>query len=104
MTDTNKITYTNVQHRINAILKSNVLETDDMRSLYKDIELYLAHKLIAGEEDRPMKDVEFFMRSAIFLIDVGKPRDCKLQLEAEIACKLQLEAAIAVLATTHSCS
>ena len=93
MTDTNTITYANVQHRINAILKSNVLDTEDLRSLYKDIELYVAHKFLAGEEDRPMKDVEFFIRSAIFLIE-GKAGDWKLQLEA----------AIAVLATTPSCS
>lgn len=85
------ITYAVIEQRVRDILKEDVLDTEAIRKLYREIEVYNAHKVIAGEDDRQMKDVEFLMRSAIFLMDLGKPGDWKCQMEAVLA----------VLATTH---
>jgi hypothetical protein len=78
------ITYSSVKEKIGTILGADILDKDEMRDFYRQIELYNAHKVIANQDDRLMKDVEFLMRSAIFLMDVGNPGDWKLQLEAAL--------------------
>lgn len=41
-----------------------------------------ARAILEDKDDKIMKDVEFLVRSAIILKDIGRPDDWKLQLEA----------------------
>lgn len=76
------ITYATVKERIEDILKHDIADKETTTTLHRELEVYNATKVIANEDDQPMKDVQFLVRSALFLMDVGNPDDWKAQLEA----------------------
>ena len=76
-----ELTYEETREWIEKMLGSDVLDKDELLKFHRQIEVYNAHKVIAKQMDRNMMDVEFFLRSAIYLIDVG---DQKLQLKAAL--------------------
>lgn len=63
-------------------MQLNILE---LRTFHRQMEKMNAHAIIEDRDDKLMKDVEFLVRSAIFLRDIGNnPNDWKLQLEAAL--------------------
>lgn len=78
------ITYSGVKERIENILKLDIVDRDELKNLHRQIEVYNAHKIIANQDDKPMKDLEFFIQSALFLMNLGNQNDWKLQLEAAL--------------------
>lgn len=76
-----ELTYEKTREWIEKMLGSDVLDKDELLKFHRQIEVFNAHKVIAKQMDRNMMDVEFFLRSAIYLIDVG---DQKLQLKAAL--------------------
>lgn len=78
------ITYSGVKERIENILKLDIVDRDELKNLHRQIEVYNAHKIIANQDDKQMKDLEFFIQSALFLMNLGNQNDWKLQLEAAL--------------------
>lgn len=78
------ITYSSVKEKIESIMGSGIQDKDELVNFHRQIEVYNAHKVIANQDDQLMKDVEFLIRSAIFLMDLGNPDNWKLQLEAAL--------------------
>ena len=76
-----ELTYAETREWIEKMLGSDVLDKEELLKFHRQIEVYNAHKVIAKQMDRNMMDVEFFLRSAIYLIDAG---DQKLQLKAAL--------------------
>lgn len=77
------ITYETVQTEIQNLLKEEAIpDKEGLKNLHRRIEIYNAHKTIANQDDKLMKDTEFLLRSALFLMDLGNQGDWKLQLEA----------------------
>jgi hypothetical protein len=77
------ITYETVRTDIQDLLKEqNIPNKDALKNLHRRIEIHNAYKTIANQDDKLMKDVEFLLRSALFLMDLGNQGDWKLQLEA----------------------
>ena len=76
-----ELTYAETREWIEKMLGSDVLDKQELLKFHRQIEVYNAHKVIAKQMDRNMMDVEFFLRSAIYLIDAGDP---KLQLKAAL--------------------
>lgn len=60
------------------------LDVTELRSFHRQMEVANARAILAGTDDRLSKDVEFLVRSAVFLIDIGSPNDWKLQLQAAL--------------------
>lgn len=82
-----EISYTNVRNKIGEFLKLEALtsqEKNDLVNFHREIECYNARKIIADQDDQQMKDVQFLIKSSIFLVEYGNPRDWKLQLEAAV--------------------
>lgn len=79
------ITYGTVKERIEEILKNNVADKEATTTLHRELEIYNATRVVANQDDQPMKDVQFLVRSALFLMDVGNPDDWKAQLEAVLS-------------------
>lgn len=78
-----EITYQKVKTDIQDILKEqNVPDKERLKILHRQIEIYNAYKTIANQDDKLMKDTEFLLRSALFLMDLGNQGDWRLQLEA----------------------
>lgn len=59
----------------------NMLE---FKAFHRQLEKMNARAILDDCDDQVIKDVEFLVRSAIFLRDVGRPDDWKLQLQAAI--------------------
>ena len=77
------ITYETVRADIQNLLEEETIpDKVGIKNLHRRIEIYNAYKTIANQDDKLMKDVEFLLRSAIFLMDLGNQGDWKLQLEA----------------------
>ena len=76
-----ELTYEETREWIEKMLGSDVLNKEELLKFHRQIEVFNAHKVIAKQMDRDMMDVEFFLRSAIYLIDAG---DQKLQLKAAL--------------------
>lgn len=76
-----ELTYEETREWIEKMLGSDILNKEELLKFHRQIEVYNAHKIIAKRMDRYMMDVEFFLRSAIYLIDAG---DQKLQLKAAL--------------------
>ena len=76
-----ELTYAETREWIEKMLGSDVLDKEELLKFHRQIEVYNAHKVIAKQMDRNMMDVEFFLRSAIYLTDMG---DQKLQLKAAL--------------------
>ena len=77
------ITYENIRTDIQNLLKEqNIPDKEALKNLHRRIEVFNAYKTIANQDDKLMKDVEFLLRSALFLMDLGNQGDWKLQLEA----------------------
>lgn len=59
----------------------NILE---FKAFHRQLEKENARKILDDADDQLLKDIEFFVRSAIFLRSVGQPNDWKLQLQAAV--------------------
>lgn len=79
------LTYEAVRAEIQTLLKEEtILHKEALKGLHRRIEIYNAYKTIASQDDKLMKDTEFLVRSALFLMDLGNEGDWKLQLEAAL--------------------
>ena len=77
------MTYETVRADIQNLLKEEtIVNKEGLKNLHRRIEIYNAYKTIANQDDKLMKDTEFLLRSALFLMDLGNQGDWKLQLEA----------------------
>lgn len=66
------MTYETVRADIQNLLKEETIATKErLKNLHRRIEIYNAHKTIANQDDKLMKDTEFLLRSALFLMDLG---------------------------------
>lgn len=78
-----ELSYASIRAEITDLLKEeNMINKEALVHLHRRIEVFNAYKTIANEDDKLMKDVEFLLRSALFLMDLGNQGDWKLQLEA----------------------
>lgn len=59
----------------------NVLE---LKAFHRELEVINARAILDGTDDTLMKDVEFLLRSALFLRNLCQENDWKLQLQAAI--------------------
>lgn len=55
-----------------------------LKAFHRELEVMNARAILAGTDDKLMKDVEFLVRSAIFIRDIGRGDDWKLQLRAAV--------------------
>jgi hypothetical protein len=69
---------------IERIMNGDITEKENLKILHRKIEIDNAHKIIANQEYSPMRDVEFFVNSAIYLMFPENPGNWKLQLEAAL--------------------
>ena len=65
--------------------RSFPLDKDKLCTLHRELEVHNAHLIIQDRDDKLLKDVEFLLRSAIVLTDIGQPDDWKLQLHAAVS-------------------
>lgn len=67
------------------IEQDSQLNVMELRDFHRQMEKMNAHAIIEDRDDKLMKDVEFLVRSSIFLLDIGiNPNDWKLQLNAAL--------------------
>lgn len=67
-----EMTYHTVRTEIEGLLKEDCRHNKEaLKDLHRRIEIYNAHKTIANQDDKLMKDTEFLLRSALFLMDLG---------------------------------
>lgn len=82
-----EITYKDIRDRVE-IIRSDAhnkqFNKDKLTKLHRDIEICNAHKTIAGQDDKLMKDIEFLLKSALMLLDYGNEDDWMFQLEAVV--------------------
>lgn len=76
--------YTTLRETIQNTL-SSPLDKDKLSTLHRKLEVHNAHLIIQDLDDKLLKDVEFLLRSAIVLTDIGQPDDWKLQLQAAVS-------------------
>lgn len=74
--------YNVLQSRITDLLSQTTTNLKGMKELHRELEVANAHLILANKDDKILKDVEFLLRSAVYLTDIGQPNDWKLQLEA----------------------
>ena len=76
--------YASVKETIEQYVADDRPDKEALGTIHRQLEMYNAHKIIANEDDQLMKDVQFLVRSAMFLMDVGNPNDWRCQLEAVV--------------------
>lgn len=76
--------YTTLRETIQNTL-SSPLDKDKLSTLHRELEVHNAHLIIQGLDDKLLQEVEFWLRSAIVLTDIGQPDDWKLQLRAAVS-------------------
>lgn len=89
-----ELSYDTVRTEVQELVKEETFPEDALKNLHRRVEVHNAYKTIENQEDKVMKDIEFFLRSAIFLMDFGNKRD---NGEDKGHWKLQLEAALGIL-------
>jgi hypothetical protein len=82
--ETMELTYDSVKEEIEKVMLGDLLEKERLRALHRQTEIYNAHKIIANQDDLLMKDIEFLLRSAMILTDIGNAGDWKIQLDAAL--------------------
>ena len=78
------LTYLDVMDEINTLLNTSRLDEDKLKTIHRNIEVYNAYKVIANQDDKLMKDVQFLLNSAITLIKYNNLKDWKFQLKAAV--------------------
>lgn len=59
-------------------------DINGLKAFHREMEVANARAILAGTDDKLMKDVEFLVRSAIFIRELGRGDDWKLQLQAAV--------------------
>lgn len=72
---------TKIEHFIKQGPQMNLLE---LKTFHRQLEKMNARDILEDKDDQVVKDVEFLIRSAIFLHGMGSADDWKLQLQAAL--------------------
>lgn len=77
--------YSYLKSRITEVLLQTTDDGQKLKTLHRQLEKENARLTLDDNDDKVLKDVEFLLRSAILLKDIGQPNDWRLQLEAATA-------------------
>lgn len=74
--------YSYLKSRITEVLLQTSDDGQKLKTLHRELEKENARLTLDDNDDKVLKDVEFLLRSAILLKDIGQPNDWRIQLEA----------------------
>lgn len=76
---------TEIHDQISAFISQDtMMNIQELKAFHNKLEKMNARAILDDRVDKVIQDVEFFVRSAIFIRDIGRGDNWKLQLQAAL--------------------